>query len=430
MARFAHYPSTIPAASLDGPAPFLLILAPLDRGCTGLSTNLAEEGGKALAKAVLQRLSDEGIEWPQWNAIITVGLRGDDGSVVRHLQDLCPGSVGGWVHYGPLFTGSSDFPLPTSQSAPALYHLGSHQSTLLAHLTKLGDDGTIPRESFPFNPSWPSSSLRGQVGPSRPAAATFYHYESVSATSAADWAFSYPFSDHTRPFAFSPPRTDADRSAASLCYTRTLAFLKAQIGPRFPLESIWDRHTYFEFATKDSAATMSTMVPSPYVNHVATLTGGSGYDELARFYEHHFTRASPPDTRLLPVSRTVGSDRIVDEMVFECTHTTEIEYFLPGVAPTGKRLRIAMVGIINIRGDKLAFESLYWDQASTLAQLGLLPSGGSSGGAGGGSLPIAAGEVAQKVLDPYGQPSNLLLTRWKHSENLPVPPKWTAPPQS
>lgn len=72
-----------------------------------------------------------------------------------------------------------------------------------------------------------------------------------------------------------------------------------------------------------------------------------------------------------------------------------------------------MVGIVNLRGDKLAFESLYWDQASALVQLGLLePKVG---------LPIAGQEVPDKVLDPFGVPSNGLLTNWKKSENLPVP---------
>lgn len=93
----------------------------------------------------------------------------------------------------------------------------------------------------------------------------------------------------------------------------------------------------------------------------------------------------------------------------------QIEYFLPGVAPTNKRLRIPMVGIVNLRGDKLAFESLYWDQASALVQLGLLDPKEKGG------LPIAGQEVPDKVLDPFGVPSNELLTNWKLSEHLPIP---------
>ena len=110
------------------------------------------------------------------------------------------------------------------------------------------------------------------------------------------------------------------------------------------------------------------MVSHPYVNHIATMTGGAGYDDLLHFYTHHFVTRSPPDTELIPISRTVGADRIVDEMIFKCTHTEELDYFLPGIEPTGKEVRIPMVGIVSFRGGKLAFESLYWDQASTLAQ--------------------------------------------------------------
>jgi predicted ester cyclase len=213
---------------------------------------------------------------------------------------------------------------------------------------------------------------------------------------------------------------DSHRSAAAMSYSRTVATLKAAMGPRFPLEQLWDQHTYFEFATRSAARTMRTMVAQPYVNHIACLTGGAGYTQLARFYQHHFTNVSPPDTTLVPISRTIGADRIIDEMVFSCTHTTVIDYFLPGVPPTGKKLRIPMVGIVNMRGDKLAYESLYWDQANTLTQLGLLHPTKSSLDPTV-TLPIAGDQVAQKILHPYGTPSNELMPNWPESENKPVP---------
>lgn len=153
------------------------------------------------------------------------------------------------------------------------------------------------------------------------------------------------------------------------------------------------------------------MVAEPYVNHIPTMTGGVGYKELSRFYKHHFTGESvtPPDTEMIVVSRTIGSDRIIDEMIFKCTHTTEIDYFLPGIKPTGKPLELALVGVIAFRGDKLCFEHIYWDQASALVQLGLLDAT---------KLPVAGKEVAQKVLNPFGMPSNTLMTKWKESEEL------------
>ena len=101
----------------------------------------------------------------------------------------------------------------------------------------------------------------------------------------------------------------------------------------------------------------------------------------------------PPDTTLTPVSRTVGEDQFVDEMIFSFTHTREIPWMLPGIAPTNRRVEIPLVAIVRFRGDKLAHEHIYWDQASVLKQIGLLPAA---------TLPVFGAETARKVLDPKG----------------------------
>jgi hypothetical protein len=111
---------------------------------------------------------------------------------------------------------------------------------------------------------------------------------------------------------------------------------------------------------------MATMVARPYVNHVPTMTGGVGHDQLKRFYKYHFIGGNPADTALKPISRTVGADQIVDEMLFSFTHTSEIDWMLPGVPPTGKRVEIPLVAIVRFEGDKVAHEHIYWDQASVL----------------------------------------------------------------
>ena len=111
---------------------------------------------------------------------------------------------------------------------------------------------------------------------------------------------------------------------------------------------------------------MATMVARPYVNHVPTMTGGVGHDELKRFYKYHFVGGNPPDTELQPISRTVGADQIVDEMLFKFTHTSEVDWMLPGVAPTGRRVEIPLVAIVRFEGGKVAHEHIYWDQASVL----------------------------------------------------------------
>ncbi len=60
-----------------------------------------------------------------------------------------------------------------------------------------------------------------------------------------------------------------------------------------------------------------------------------------------------------------------------------------------------MVAVVQFRGDKMAAERIYWDQASVLVQLGLLDAN---------TLPIVGVEVARKVLDP-SLPANELIKR-------------------
>jgi len=167
------------------------------------------------------------------------------------------------------------------------------------------------------------------------------------------------------------------------------------------LIATWEKHLDYEFATRDAEATLTTMVEDAYVNHVPVLTGGVGKKELREFYGHHFIPHMPPDTKIALISRTVGDDRIVDEMVFTFTHTIAMDWMLPGIAPTGKRVEIPTVVIVNFRDGKLAHEHIYWDQASVLVQIGLLDSV---------TLPVAGVETARKVLDPK-LPSNQLMAR-------------------
>lgn len=167
------------------------------------------------------------------------------------------------------------------------------------------------------------------------------------------------------------------------------------------LQNLWEDHMQYEFATRDTEATLVTMVEDAYVNHVPVLTGGVGLDNLREFYSKRFIPQMPPDTDITPVSRTIGTNQLVDEMVFKFTHTIRMDWMLPGVAPTGKRVEVPLVAIVRFRDGKLAHEHIYWDQASVLVQLGLLDAS---------TLPVAGVESAQKVLNPK-LPSNALMQR-------------------
>src|ERR1700758_767935 len=155
------------------------------------------------------------------------------------------------------------------------------------------------------------------------------------------------------------------------------------------LARLWEEHTSHEFSTRDTEATLATMVEDAYVNHVPVLTGGRGKSELRRFYSSDFIPKMPPDTKLIPISRTVGSDQLVDEMIFSFTHTIEMPWMLPGVAPTNRRVDVPLVAIVHFRDGKLAHEHIYWDQASVLKQIGLLNDP---------KLPVCGVETARKVL--------------------------------
>jgi carboxymethylenebutenolidase len=199
-----------------------------------------------------------------------------------------------------------------------------------------------------------------------------------------------------------------DKSATMMAHGRTIAALKATIGPAFNLSFLWEEHVRHEFEARNVPDTMATMVAEPYVNHIPTLTGGVGRKQLARFYQHHFVHGNPADMRMIPISRTVGALQVVDEFIMCFTHDREIDWMLPGVAPTGKYVEIAMVAIISFRGDKLYHEHIYWDQASVLVQVGLLAPKG---------LPVAGIESARKLLDET-VPSNGLMARWERSAGL------------
>jgi carboxymethylenebutenolidase len=161
------------------------------------------------------------------------------------------------------------------------------------------------------------------------------------------------------------------------------------------LSRLWEEHTRHEFATRDTEATLATMVDDAYVNHIPVLTGGCGKAALREFYSERFIPAMPPDTTLTPISRTVGENQLVDEMIFSFTHTQEMPWMLPGVPPTNRRVEVPLVAIVRFRDGKLAHEHIYWDQASVLKQIGLLTDD---------LLPVRGAETARKVLDPQYQP--------------------------
>ena len=154
---------------------------------------------------------------------------------------------------------------------------------------------------------------------------------------------------------------------------------------------LFQKHVGAELAG-DLDTTMDTMGDNPHLNHVPTMAGGVGRDGVRAFYRDHLVgKFFPPDVKMTRVSSTVGSHQVVDEVVISFTHTTPIDWLLPGVPPTGKRVEMAVAVIVGFKDGKISHEHIYWDQAGVLVQVGLLDPTG---------LPVSGAESARKVLDP------------------------------
>lgn len=179
---------------------------------------------------------------------------------------------------------------------------------------------------------------------------------------------------------------------------------------------------FFNRSVKETMATFTTQ-KSPHVTHIPTLTGGIGAAELQRFYSQFFD--NPPSMRITLLSRTIGTDRVVDEMHIRFKHTHEMPWILPGVPPTNKKVEVLVVSIVTIRGGKICHEHVYWDQASVLLQIGLLePKLGPvvSGKTGVERLPVVGKEAARRVLrgwdsEEEGEADNDLIPHWDGAAN-------------
>ena len=154
------------------------------------------------------------------------------------------------------------------------------------------------------------------------------------------------------------------------------------------LLALWNQHTEAEFLRHDVNETMSTMTDNPHVHNVPVVIGGEGEKGVRDFYQHRFIHHLPPDTETELLSRIIGEEHIVDELIFKFTHTIPMPWMLPGIAPTHKRVEIPLVAIIGFKNDKVATEHIYWDQASVLVQIGLLDSR---------TLPVKGIECAMKL---------------------------------
>lgn len=166
------------------------------------------------------------------------------------------------------------------------------------------------------------------------------------------------------------------------------------------LIDVWEAHTAAEFEHKDADAAMATMTDHPELIHIPVGTGAIGREAVRRFYREIFIPQAPPDIELQLLTRTVAQNRLIDEFVLRFTHTVQMDWLTPGIAPTGRRVEVPHVAVISFDDGKISSEHIYWDQATVLLQLGLL----------GEDLPVLGADQADRLLNPVA-PANELIRK-------------------
>ncbi|RMZ72028.1 dienelactone hydrolase [Pyrenophora seminiperda CCB06] len=233
----------------------------------------------------------------------------------------------------------------------------------------------------------------------------------------------YVYENCTTGFA-DPSSPHHEAIESNLAWTRTLSCIRRGFGKNLDLEPLAQAHwaaKYDDTSDPDRAsmAVVKNMSQdAPHVTFLPTCQGGVGRRQLASFYADFFVPSLVEDFRMRLVSRTMGVNRVVDEVVVTFTHSDEVDWMLPGVKPTGKKVEVAMVSVVAVRGEKLVSEHVYWDQASVLVQVGLLdpktvPQMKTKKMRGAvedlEQLPVVGGEAARLLVEPREEGYNGLL---------------------
>ncbi|SDF32054.1 MULTISPECIES: nuclear transport factor 2 family protein [Thalassobaculum] len=157
------------------------------------------------------------------------------------------------------------------------------------------------------------------------------------------------------------------------------------------LDAVFNAHMDAELAG-DLDKTLATMSPNPHLVNIPTMVGGQGTDGVRTFYANRLIgQFFPPDVTFETISRTYSEERLIDELIISFSHTTKMDWMLPGVEPTGKKVEVVFVVIVGIEDGKVSYEHILWDQANVLVQLGLIDPTG---------LPVAGAGAAAKLRNP------------------------------
>ncbi|KAG9553322.1 dienelactone hydrolase, partial [Aureobasidium melanogenum] len=204
-----------------------------------------------------------------------------------------------------------------------------------------------------------------------------------------------------------------DAAAAGLAWSRSLGVVRKALRIASDIERIRDNQ--LDYARNGNAQkALSITTSKPAVLHVPTLTGAFHEEDLADFYTEFF-QPSPTSLNCRLLSRTVGTDRVVDELSLSFNHNKVIPWLLPDIPATNRRIEVVIVSIVCIKAGKLASEKVYWDQASVLMQVGLLdpklvPDKFKEKGVE--KLPVIGAESARAAVRGGSRRINELIDEW------------------
>jgi carboxymethylenebutenolidase len=167
------------------------------------------------------------------------------------------------------------------------------------------------------------------------------------------------------------------------------------------LGAVFDAHMAAEFELHDADEAMKTMTDAPSLTHVPVITGARGKDDLHDFYRDHFVGKWPSDLSVERISRTTSENTVIDEFIVSFTHDIVMDAILPGLAPTGRRVELPHVAVVGFEDGRIAFERIYWDQGSMLAQLGVIDAE---------RLPLVGSQQAEAIRNE-DYPRNELIDR-------------------
>ena len=128
-----------------------------------------------------------------------------------------------------------------------------------------------------------------------------------------------------------------------------------------------DAHEAAE-AAHDAAAVAATFAENGVLDPKPTGTTFTGREAVTAWYEDLFTAF--PDIAPELIHRHEADQVLVDEVIFRGTH----DGVFNGIPATGKPVEVAATLVYEFNGaNEIVRESAYWDIATMLIQMGILP---------------------------------------------------------